>query len=424
MLGPRALTSFASASCLALRQQPCCWIRPTSALFSAIGGSATSMNSPVTFPNGKTAKNRFGIASLTNTQSNPDGTLHDNELKWLVRRAVGGYGIINTCCVHVQANGKGWEGELGCFSDAQLPGFQTLVKEIKAVDPTTLVIVQVFHGGMRADEKLIEGFPRSCVDTMYHHRAGVRECKGLTEPEIEVLIQDFVKACLRCQEAGCDGVELHGAHGYILTQFLCPDLNQRTDKWGGKSLVNRARLLRTVMQEARIACGKDFIIGVRLSPEPGYEKAGWNMDPDENVQLAQWLAEDSADFISVSLFGHSPTKITAKHLEKYGENAKPLIQVFTDALPDDIVVMCCGGVKSANDVQTLLDMGVDVAVTGQTCIGTPDFPKFCQADPSFVVTETLPPWTPDYLASVDVSPPFVDFLDRTFRWVKQPDSGK
>lgn len=234
------------------------------------------MDQPVRFRNGKVTKNPIAMASLTNCQSNPDGTLSDEELRWLLRRAKGGYSIINTCCVHVQPNGKGWEGELGCFSDIQIPGYQRLVREIKNVDPATLVIVQLFHAGMRADDTLFEGPARTCVDTEYHHRGKVRKCKGLSENEIEDLIDDFVRACRRCQEAGSDGVELHGAHGYILTQFLCPDLNQRTDQWGGKPLENRARPLRSVMKRAREACGDDFIIGVRLSPEPGFEKAGWN----------------------------------------------------------------------------------------------------------------------------------------------------
>ena len=283
----RPLSSIVASTCFRVLRQPCLVLPPlaptrtaTTALFRAFSGSTSvnskSMDQPVKFKNGKVSKNPFGLASLTNCQSNPDGTLHDNELNWLVRRAKGGYGIINTCCVHVQANGKGWEGELGCFSDEQLPGYKRLVEEIKKVDPATLFIVQVFHAGMRADDTLIEGFPRSCVDTNYHHRGGVRKCTGLTEAEIETLIEDFIKACVRCKEAGCDGVELHGAHGYILTQFLCPDLNQRTDQWGGASLENRARIQRRVMKGAREACGDDFIIGVRLSPEPGYEKAGWN----------------------------------------------------------------------------------------------------------------------------------------------------
>jgi hypothetical protein len=70
-----------------------------------------TMDAPLKFKGGKTTKNRFALASLTNCQSNPDGTLHEREAVWLERRAKDGYGIVNSCCVHVQANGKGWEGE-------------------------------------------------------------------------------------------------------------------------------------------------------------------------------------------------------------------------------------------------------------------------------------------------------------------------
>jgi hypothetical protein len=117
--------------------------------------------------------------------------------------------------------------------------------------------------------------------------------------------------------------------------------------------------------------------------------------------------EDGAHFISVSLFGHSPTHITAKHKDR--EDAKPLIQEFREALPDDIVLMSCGGIASGRDVQTLLDMGVNVAVTGKTAIAMPDFPKMCQADPDYACPIN-PPYTPEYLATVDVSPPFIELM--------------
>lgn len=363
------------------------------------------MDQPVIFKNGKESKNPFAIASLTNCQSNADGTLHDNEYQWLIERAKGGYGIINTCCVHVQANGKGWEGELGNFDDKHAEGFRKLADGVHKEN--ALLIVQIFHGGMRADDKLIQGTARSCVDTEYQHRAGTRSVQALTEAEIEELIDDFVKGAKRVEEAGGDGIEVHAAHGYILTQFLCPDLNTRTDQWGGSSLENRARITRQVVQRIRQATSEDFIVGVRLSPEPGYEKAGWNMDPDENVQVAKWLVEDGVDFVSVSLFGHSPSHITPKHKDKVG--AKPLVQVFREALPKEVIVMSCGGVASGEDVQTLLDMGIDVAVTGKTAISTPDFPKKVQADPNFKVS-VYPPYTKEFLASVKVSPPFVGFL--------------
>mmetsp|Transcript_39104 Transcript_39104/g.85751 ORF Transcript_39104/g.85751 Transcript_39104/m.85751 type:complete len:347 (-) Transcript_39104:102-1142(-) len=343
-----------------------------------------------------------------------DGTLNERELKWLHRRAVGGYGIVNSCCVHVQANGKGWEGEWGLFDEKHVDGYRTVAKAVH--EEGGLFIVQIFHAGMRSDDKLIDGPARSCVDTVYKHRAGEREVKGLTEPEIEALIDDFVTAAKRAEEAGCDGVEIHGAHGYILTQFLCPELNTRTDKWGGSdSLENRARITREVTRRIRQATSPDFIVGIRLSPEPGYESAGWMMDPDENIQLAKWLAEDRVDFVSVSLFGHSPSHVTPKHKER-GET-RPLAQVFRDELPDDVVVMCCGGVASGKDVQTLLDMGIDVAVTGKTAISTPDFPMKVQETKDYEVA-VQPPYSLDHLASVDVSPPFVDFL-RSIRMVAE-----
>lgn len=363
------------------------------------------MNNPVKFKCGKVAPNPFAVASLTNRQSNSDGTLHDRELVWLRRRAAGGYGIVNTCAVHVQANGQGWAGEWGIFDDRHIDGFRRTAEAVHAEG--ALLLPQIFHGGMRADDSLFDGPARSCVDTVYKHRGGSRDVKALTEAEINTLVADFAAAAKRAEEAGCDGVEVHGAHGYILTQFLCPTLNTRTDAWGGPALENRARLTRAVVRAVRQAVRPDFIVGVRLSPEPGYEQAGWNMDPDENVQVAQWLVEDGIDFVSVSLFGHSPTHVTAKHKE--AGSSKPLAQVFRDALPKDVVVMCCGGIKSGRDVQTLLDLGVDVVVTGKTAISTPDFPAAVQKDPDFAVS-ILPPYSRAHLASVDVSEPFIDYL--------------
>ena len=131
------------------------------------------------------------------------------------------------------------------------------------------------------------------------------------------------------------------------------------------------------------------------------------MDPDENIPVAKWAVEDGVHFVSVSIFGHCPTHITAKHKDR--PNPKPLVQEFRDALPKDVVVMACGGVKSGNDVKALRDMGIDVAVMGTTAIGCPDFPKLVQENPEYE-RQVHPPFTKNFLASVDVSPPFVDFM--------------
>ena len=126
------------------------------------------------------------------------------------------------------------------------------------------------------------------------------------------------------------------------------------------------------------------------------------MDPDENIEVAKWAVEDGVDFVSVSIFGRCPTHITSKHKDQV--NPKPLVQEFCEALPMDVVIMACGGVKSGEDVQTLLDMGI-VAVTG----GCPDFPNLVQKNKDYI-RDVNPPFSEDHLKSVDVSPPFVDVL--------------
>jgi len=320
---------------------------------------------------------------------------------------------VTSACVHVQANGQGWAGEWGLFDDKHTDGFRQVAEVLHAEG--ALFIAQAFHAGMRADDSLFSDPVVSAVDTEYKSRNVSRQVKGLIDAEIEKLIDDFVLAAKRLDSAGVDGIEIHAAHGYILTQFLCPDLNKRNDKWGG-SLENRARLTREVTRRIRAAVSPSFVVGVRLSPEPGFEKAGWNMDPDENVQLAQWLAEDGVDFISVSLFAHAPTHVTAKHASR-GET-KPLVQIFREAIPKDVVVMACGGINQGSDIRLLKEMGVDVAVMGKTAISTPDFPKLVQADPYYKVT-VLPPYSREHLASVDVGAPFLEFLDKGMGMVQK-----
>lgn len=176
----------------------------------------------------------------------------------------------------------------------------------------------------------------------------------------------------------------------------------------GGSFENRVRLTREVIRRIRAACSPSFIVGVRLSPEPNFsDKAGWNVNPDETVELARNLCDDGSDFISVSLFKHAPTHVASTH--KTRADAKPLVQVFREACPKDVIVMACGRISSAADVQALSALDVDVAVMGTAAISTPDFPMLLRNNPNYEVL-TKPPFTKEFLASVDVSPPFVDML--------------
>ncbi len=247
----------------------------------------TNANSTITFPCGATMKNRFMLAPLTNQQSHENGQLSNDELKWLIMRAKGEFGLVMTCASHVQKVGKGFHGQLGIFSDNLNEGHLKLTTNIKKHG--SLAVIQLHHAGMRTPTELINEKP-VCPSNNKETNA-----HGLTLEEVEQLRDDFITAAIRAKICGYDGVEVHGAHGYILTQFLSTEINKRTDEYGG-SLSNRSRILFEIVDGIRANCGKDFLLGVRLSPEK------FGMDIQEIKTICQQLIDgNSIDFLDISL---------------------------------------------------------------------------------------------------------------------------
>ncbi|MBD3666390.1 MAG: NADH:flavin oxidoreductase, partial [Kangiella sp.] len=267
----------------------------------------TNLFEPLSFTRGPDMKNRFMLAPLTNTQSHDDGCLSDEEFHWLTMRAKGGFGLTMTCAAHVQAVGQGFPGQLGIFSDDHLEGLTRLAAAIKAENSVSSV--QLHHAGMRSPKELIGETPLCPSD---NEEFGARAMSGA---EVEQMIEDFIAAAERAEKAGFDGVELHGAHGYILCQFLSPGVNQRDDKYGG-SLENRARPLFEIIKGIRARCGADFQLGVRLSPER------FDVKLDEIVEVAgRLMREDEIDYLDMSLWNvfkePSDAALTVRSLMSY-----------------------------------------------------------------------------------------------------------
>ena len=189
---------------------------------------------PLSLSRGRALPNHFVLAPLTNQQSHDDGTVSDDEHRWLTMRATGGFGLTMTCAAHVQAIGQGFPGQLGVWGDHQLPGLSRLAADINATGSVS--IAQLHHAGNRSPAEIIGAAPVCPSDD---EETGAR---ALTTNEVLELVADFVAAAVRCEKAGFDGVELHGAHGYIICQFLSSELNRRDDQYGG-SPENRARLV-------------------------------------------------------------------------------------------------------------------------------------------------------------------------------------
>ena len=344
----------------------------------------------VTFSCGTTMKNRFMLAPMTNTQSHEDGTLSDNEYNWLIMRAKGGFGLVMTCASHVQAIGKGFPGQLGIFSDLQIEGHKRLTNGIKANG--SLAVIQLHHAGMRSPEDIIKGQPVSASDIKKHN------ARGLSIAEVQQLKNDFIAAALRAQQSGYDGVEVHGAHGYILTQFLSADINSRTDDYGG-SLENRARLLFEITNGIRIACGPKFLLGVRLSPE----RFGMKLQEVKTI-CQRFINDDQIDFLDISLWD------CFKDPEETEFKDQSLLEHFTSLDYKNVKLTVAGNIRSGHDVRKILDAKVDFISIGRAAILHHDFPKQVLANPNFEPVTT--PVTEAYLRSEGLSNAFVTYMKR------------
>jgi 2,4-dienoyl-CoA reductase-like NADH-dependent reductase (Old Yellow Enzyme family) len=367
---------------------------------SQTSSSQTSIpqnNTTLTFKNGISMPNRFMLAPLTNSQSHDDGTLSDDEYHWLTKRAEGGFGLTMTCASHVQFVGKGFAGQLGIYDDAHIEGHQRLAKTIKANN--SLAIIQLHHAGMRSPEDQINQQPVSASPVEKYNT------RGLSLTEVHQLRDDFIAAAIRAQKCGYDGVEVHGAHGYILTQFLSADINKRNDQYGG-TLENRARLLFEIITGIRSACGKDFLLGVRLSPER------FGMQIGEAKTLCQLLVnEHDIDFLDLSLWD------VFKHAIDEDHNDKTLLQHFTELDYKDVKLTVAGNITTGKDVQAVLNAGVDFVTIGRSAILHHDFPKQVMANPDF--TPVALPVSAAHLRKEGLSETFVTYMKRWEGFVQE-----
>ncbi len=348
---------------------------------------------PLTFPCGATAPNRVWLAALTNGQSNDDGTLGDDELRWLTRRAEGGFGVITTCAAFVGADGKGWPGELGVDDDRGLPGLRRLASELRARD--ALGLVQIFHGGVRAPRAETGGQPWS-ASTWSEGAADFEPPRPATEEDLARVIGQFAAAARRVTDAGLAGVEIHGAHGYLPSQFLSRVFNQRDDRWGGP-LAHRARLLREIVRAVRAAVPRGAVVGVRLSPEDfGYARG---LDLDETVEVARWLCDDGVDFVHLSLW-----RVERPTVKRPDEHA---LSIFRAALPAAVPIVAAGAIWTPADALATLARGAAAVALGRAAIVNADWARLAR-QPGW--EPRRPPVTEAELAAIAVSPRFVGYL--------------
>ena len=372
---------------------------------------------PLTLARGPAWAHRLTLAPLTNFQSHDDGTLGDDELHWLRLRAEGGFAMTMTCAAFVDDGGKGFPGQLGISHDRHLPGLTRLAAALR--ETGTVSSVQLQHSGRRAKAEFTGRQPVCAWDDA---ETGAR---ALTTAEVEQAVGWFADAAVRAERAGFDGVELHGAHGYLLAQFLDAEHNLRSDGWGG-TFDGRCRILFEIAGAIRSRTQPGFQLGLRLSPE----RFGIRL-ADARELARRVLADGRFDYLDMSLWDvfkqpHAdpqavppPPPAGAASTGSAGSTpdaehqVRPLIAHFTDLPRGATRLGVAGKIMSAATAARCLEAGADFVLIGRAAILHHDFARRSLADAQF---QSVPrPVTREYLRAEGVGPAFIHYLKTEWR---------
>lgn len=342
---------------------------------------------PLPLLHGPAMRNRFMMAPLTNQQSEPGGFLSGFDQDWMRQLARGGYGLIQTSATIVEAGGIACARQPGIFSDDHIPGLTEMANSIR--DEGGLSAVQLHHAGHRANPHY-GGVPSPASSYT------LRGVAALSTAEVERIRDSFITAAQRAEKAGFDGVSVHGAFGWILSEFMSPLLNDRTDKYGG-SLENRARFTLEVIEGIRRACGPDFQIGWRLS----IERYGLRLE-ELREMTAEILDRELIDYLDLALWDYN--QIVAEGAFR----GRTMLSVFAELPRKGVRLGAAGRIRSARRAAQLLDDGCDFVLIGRAGILQRDCPEQVRSD--FSYESPALPVPAEFLRRGGISERFINHL--------------
>ena len=327
--------------------------------------------SPISLPNGSVLPNRLCKSAMTEGLADkfdlPTPALIQLYKTW----SQGGTGLHITGNVMVDRRYLERAGNVVLEDDKNLDLFRTWAKQ--GTTGGNHLWVQLNHPG-RQCPKMVSTEPLSPSDVQLAMLGNFARPRPMDQSDIEQVVERFITSARLVKEAGFTGVQIHCAHGYLLSQFLSPKINQRQDQWGG-SLENRARIIRRIIVGVRAAVGADFPIGVKLN-SADFQKGGFSLE--DCITVASWLGEDGVDLLEISggtyeqlsLIGVEPTDVresTRKreaYFIEYAERIKQSAQ---------IPVMITGGFRSRDVMERAIESGeVDVIGLARPLCTEPD----------------------------------------------------
>ncbi|MBH5329917.1 NADH-dependent flavin oxidoreductase [Eikenella sp. S3360] len=334
---------------------------------------------PYTFNNGATVKNRLAVAPLTHFASDADGHISPQERAFLQNR-FNGFGLFIAAATLVQADGKTFGGQPHAIGADDLPA----LREVAAIAQAqgAKAILQIHHGGLKAE--LSDDIVAPSADAA----TGARE---LAAAEIERLIAAYAHAARLAAQAGFDGVEIHGANGYLLQQFVSAQTNRRTDEWGG-SLKNRLRfplaVTDAVISAAKAHAKPDFIVGYRFSPE---EPGEHGITMADTFALIDELVQKPLQYLHVSLWDFY------KKVRRGADTARTRMELLHERIGGRLPLIGIGNLYTGRDIAQAFDTGwAEFIALGKTVLLNPNLPELLQQGREADIQTELDPARPDH----------------------------
>lgn len=328
-----------------------------------------------------TLKNRFVRSATWEGMCDAQGAVTPQLIDWYRDLTAGGVGLIISGYSFVRADGKQLNGKMGIDHDGLLPGLRQLTEAVHAAGG--VIFCQLVHAGGQTNSKVIGCQPLAPSATDY---PGYQEPpREMSTGDITEIVNAFAAAAARAKQAGFDGVQLHGAHGYLINQFLSPRCNQRSDAYGG-SLANRMRFLEEIYTAVRAAVGGDFPVTIKLTAADHLENG---FELQDALIVAARLNELGIDAIEVSSGtgasgALSPVRQKIDTPEKEAYNAGFARQIKGVV---QVPVMTVGGLRTCGIMQTLLrEEDADLFSLSRPLIREPSLPQRWADDDSVVPT--------------------------------------
>ena len=312
---------------------------------------------PFTLNNGVTVKNRLAVAPMTHFGSHADGLISDQERTFLGNRA-GDIGLFISAATLVQDGGKAFRGQPEATGEHCIDSLKETAQIIQKQGAKA--ILQIHHGGSQA---MVELNRRDKISASASEKDGAREASAA---EVEELIASFAQAADLAIRAGFDGVEIHGANGYLIQQFYSAQSNRRSDQWGG-SLENRMRFPLAVVDAVVAVREKhrlnDFIIGYRFSPEEAGEDG---LTMTETGTLIDALVQKPLQYLHVSLWEFD------KKIRRGGDTAQTRMQFIHDRINGKLPLIGVGNLFTADDILAAFETGwAEFIALGKTVMINP-----------------------------------------------------